>query len=421
MPWFLGFYMWMYLHRPFEFWGFLGTIQIERITMGFVLIYWFLQGRKNWLPNRLIGFYFLFVLAILLCWLASPCKPDWGDKVWDDTWKVGVFAMLILTSIRGEKELRQILVAYFVALTLYQSHSLLEFICGRHEFRQGIVRMIGVDDTFGDPNTFSATILYSMPLLLPFWNDPPDRRRRGLIVGYVALNMICILLTGSRRAYLGIVFLAFLLAMVSSRRFQFLTLGFLLSPLLFFLMPEDLRMRFLTVFDPSLGPKVAADSANFRYKAVEISLQLIGQSPLFGIGPGAFQEASGVDLQPHNLYAQLIGEMGMIGIIAFTGILVGFFVNTFEMRRLYRRHPWWEHDFNYRVVNAIFLAVILLLFMGLGGHNLYRYNWMWFGVMQAVALHAARQRRGELPPLVEYVEVTEPEPPPRRVGYRWAM
>ena len=30
--------------------------------------------------------------------------------------------------------------------------------------------------------------------------------------------------------------------------------------------------------------------------------------------------------------------------------------------------------------------------MGAGGHNLYRYNWMWFGAFQAIAVYVARRR-----------------------------
>ena len=44
---------------------------------------------------------------------------------------------------------------------------------------------------------------------------------------------------------------------------------------------------------------------------------------------------------------------------------------------------------------------MLMLFMGLGGHNLYRYNWMWFGAFQIVALRLARHRAtadGQTPP-----------------------
>jgi hypothetical protein len=41
--------------------------------------------------------------------------------------------------------------------------------------------------------------------------------------------------------------------------------------------------------------------------------------------------------------------------------------------------------------------------LGIGGHNLYRYNWLWFGAFQLAALGIARRRAaaeaaGELVP-----------------------
>jgi hypothetical protein len=41
------------------------------------------------------------------------------------------------------------------------------------------------------------------------------------------------------------------------------------------------------------------------------------------------------------------------------------------------------------------LTVLLLLLMGLGGHNLYRYTWLWFGAFQAIALDCMRRSAPE--------------------------
>ena len=35
---------------------------------------------------------------------------------------------------------------------------------------------------------------------------------------------------------------------------------------------------------------------------------------------------------------------------------------------------------------------MLLLFLGMSGHNLYRFHWVWFAAFQAVALHCIRMR-----------------------------
>src|SRR5215471_13515085 len=142
MTWLLGGYVWLYLHRPFEYWPWLGDLQIERA-------------------------YVLFTLA---CWVVSP-YPNPGDKVWENHWHVLVFFVLMVTTVYDEKNLRLLLRIYLAALFLYMGHSLLEYLNGRIEYRMKTTRMIGVDVTYSDPNTFAATLLHALPYVLPFWAE----------------------------------------------------------------------------------------------------------------------------------------------------------------------------------------------------------------------------------------------------------
>ena len=93
------------------------------------------------------------------------------------------------------------------------------------------------------------------------------------------------------------------------------------------------------------------------------------------------------------LYSQTMSEMGLLGVISLLAMSACYFANAREIRRLYARHPWWEQDFVYHVgKTATVLAVVLLLVMGIGGHNLFRYNWLWFAAFQMCALRVAQQR-----------------------------
>src|SRR5439155_14486674 len=138
-----------------------------------------------------------------------------------------------------------------IILTVYQLHSFMEFLNGRYEYRMGTIRMKGIDKTHGDPNTFAATLLHAMPFLLPFWHDERYRKYRPVMLGYLAMNMLCILLTGSRRAFLGLGFFLFLLAWRSERRWTWMILGMLTAPIGFALLPENLQNRFLALVDSS--------------------------------------------------------------------------------------------------------------------------------------------------------------------------
>ena len=123
----------------------------------------------------------------------------------------------MLTSIRDQKSLKQMLIIYFGCLVLYQLHSLVEFANGRYEYRMKTIRMKGVDETYGDPNTFAATILHAFPFLLPLWLCAESPRTRKWIIAYVLMGLLCIVLTGSRRAFVGLAFLTVILILYSSR------------------------------------------------------------------------------------------------------------------------------------------------------------------------------------------------------------
>lgn len=394
MPWLLGGYMWLYLHRPFEYWTFLGTMQVERLYMLIVMAVWLIHPGKKWIQNRLHGTYLLFGFVLLTCWLSSPYPQYLGEKIVENFAKVGVFYVLLVSSIRDEKGLRQMLMFYFIALGLYQCHSFWEFLNGRHERRMATIRMMGIDLTYGNPNTFAATILHALPFLVPFWLYPKSQHTRKVIVGYVLLSLGCIFLTGSRRAFLGICLIIGVMVIRSKHRLALILLLIFSSPIVWSMMRPDLQNRILTIVSSDYGPSNAHTSAISRYYFFLDGLELYSQHPITGVGPAAFGAALPHGMQAHNLYAQTMAELGTLGLIALAVMVFGFWNNSREMKRLYSMHYWWEKDFTWSVGRITWFAVVLLLFMGIGGHNLYRYNWLWFGAFQAVAIHIGRQKAG---------------------------
>src|SRR5262249_59729445 len=104
------------------------------------------------------------------------------------------------------------------------------------------------------------------------------------------------------------------------------------------------------------------------------------------------RRATGRKLESHNLYGQLLGEMGSIGATAFLAVLLGFWLNLRGVRRAYREHPEWDRDFLYHLSGAVGMAVLLLLFEGNFGHNLLRYSWLWYGAFLIIARYCVQHR-----------------------------
>lgn len=95
-----------------------------------------------------------------------------------------------------------------------------------------------------------------------------------------------------------------------------------------------------------------------RFKAQALSFELLGRSPILGVGPGSYEAFS--RLSAHSLYARILGERGIVGSLAFLAFaalafapaalkkaeawllaaLAALLVSSFFIDSLHWRHLW---------------------------------------------------------------------------------
>jgi len=412
MIWVLIGYMFLFIHRPFEIWPTLGDLHVERIYMIGALLF-AAACPKRWIPNWQHLAYVVFALTTMICWFCSPWM-EYGEETVENFLKILVFYVLVVLTVHDAKSLRLLLLGFLAVMTIYMLHSLREYLGGRYAYRMGFARMIGVDKAMGDPNTFAASILYTLPFVVPFWklgkrdesktmsaesktNDSSlithhSLLMRGFLAGYVSLSVICIGLTGSRSAFVGLLLWGTIMLARSRWRWGLAVVAVGCIPVLWGALPDSLQNRFETIINPEVGPANARESAQNRLEGLEIGLNLWSQYPATGCGPGAWKIATGRKIESHNLFGQLLGETGTLGAVAFAGILQCFWMNLWGIWRLYRQHPEWSRDFLFHVSGAVAMALFLLLFEGNFGHNLFRYSWLWYGGFLIITRHCIEQR-----------------------------
>ncbi len=387
-------YMWLFIHRPFEVWPWLADVRIERVYMLLTLVYWSMQP-KAWTTNRLNIGVGLLGSSILMSAVLSPFEGLESQAV-QDWLKLLVFYILVLTSVRRIDELKILVAAFVVIMGLYELHSLREYLNGRGVYRMGIWRMIAVDSSLSDPNSFAASVLYGLPMLLPVATLATTRRLKFALWALLGVGLACIALTGSRTAFAAIVVFSVVLGMYSKYRWRIAAALAVAAPLVWVNLSSDLQNRYLSLIDPSRGPANAQESADSRERFFFIALDIWQENPLFGVGPRGFAYASGTGMQSHSLYAETISELGLLGIVAVVTLVVGFYRNVRDARELYRAaEPTPDVMFCYRTVLATGLAVLLLLFLGLGGHNLFRFTWLWYAAFSALALRFLQEAVAE--------------------------
>lgn len=410
MPWILVGYMFLFIHRPFEVWPWLGDLQVERLYMIGTLAYFPFASGKRWLPNWQHVAHAGFALAVLVCWILSPWA-DYGQRQVEDYFKVIVFFVLLVSVANDEKTLRFLVTAFLVVMFIYMSHSLLEYMRGRHVYRMGIPRLIGVDKTLGDANSFGNGVVYGLPIASALWLGSTSPWARRFTMAYISLSTVCIGLTGSRGSFMGLIAWASVMVLRSKYRGRLAVLMVLLSPLLFTMLPESLQNRFTTIIDPSVGPANAQQSAQGRFEGFYKGIDVYGRFPLTGVGPGSWKPGTRMAHESHNLYAQVAGEMGTIGLVTFFSVVGAVFYNAYRTRQACLARPV-PNDFLYHLAGGVVLGYALMLLEGVGSHNLYRFNWLWYGGFLIIAYHCVQQRgRAAFRP---YRAPVTPVPPFRR-------
>lgn len=408
MVWILIGYMWLFIHRPFEIWPIFATIRIERTYMIFAIFAWFMFSAKSWTSNLNNAALSMVAFSILVSTALSPYGGLGNNLVTENWFKVFVFFLLIMTSVTNEKDMKILITGFTVCFTLYMLHSFREYLNGRGVFRMGIWRMIGVDKTFNNANAFGNGINYALPLLLPllvFAREIKNKMRKRLayllvIVSFV-LSAICIQLTGSRSSFAVLGGSLLGLTLMSKYRVRILVIFAVFVSVVWVSTPPRLKIRYISLFDPSVleGADMGAAQASAEgriagfWNGVEVWK---GNIP-FGVGPGCFARTSiSGGFQTHQLYGQVLSELGALGALAYTFLVGSFLMNYFDAKRLIKqlKDRGREQDgrYLYQVVFATGYACFLLLVLGFGGHNAFRFTWVWYAAFQGLAVGMLRKK-----------------------------
>lgn len=386
MIWILIGYMWLYVHRPFEVWPQLDGLYIERVYMLGMLVYWFVGVRSSWTRNRTTAAVLGFAAAVTVCTLVGA-YGDFQSLAVQNWYKILPFYFLVLSSVRDNRDFRMLVVGFTVIVGFYELHSLREYLCGRVYLSMGVYRMGGVDQTMRQPNSFAATCVYALPMLFPLFTLAQRRWHYLLLAGSAVLSITCVLLTGSRTGFVGLVILAAGACMASRYRWKVLPAALLIVPIVWFSLSDRMQNRYLTLVDSSRGPANAKVSADSREEFFFIAVDIWKKYPVFGVGPDGFKEASGANLNAHSLYGEVIADMGLVGVAAILFLVFAYLQNFFDGQRLYAGIPHSRDiEFAHRVLVAVTAAVALKLILGFGGDNLFRYTWLWYAAFSALAL-----------------------------------
>jgi len=190
-----------------------------------------------------------------------------------------------------------------------------------------------------DPNVLGGLMILVAALTVPqLFADKPLLPRK--LIGVIAATMVmCLILTFSRGAMLG---LGLALAVIATVRYRPIIALLILGVAVFLLLPftQEYVGHFLDAF------AMSDRATQMRLGEYKDALNLISRYPIFGVGFGGSPDID-TYLGVSNVYLLIAEEMGLIGLAAFLATMALFF--------FYAVQAWFA-----RVVRDAYLAPILL-------------------------------------------------------------
>lgn len=361
----------------------LAALHIDRLIYLMVI----LATALHWLMHRrrLARHPILWVLFAMLGVMALGIPMAyWRSAALDTTEgfaKVLVGVLLLTNLVDSERALVQLV--YVLGLAMVT-------VCARTLYGYEGGRAFGPSLEYGNANELAGTLTSVMPLLLLVGL----RHRLGGALGRLFLvaawvpMLVVVVLTNSRAGAVGLVAAMLLLSLKARRRVLALGASGLVLLVAWVAMGPERRERILSIAQRS-------EDASYVYRvyAWQAARQMFLERPVLGVGAGSFAAAfyeeftipdrgRGRWMQAHNVYYQVLSELGLAGVLCF-GLLLYLMFRTF--RRC--RRGWAEVEGNAisPLVEGAEVGLVVLLVTGWAGHNLYRFPYYLLASLAMIA------------------------------------
>lgn len=385
---FLGLLVFLAIHfvQPGELVPAIAPFRVE-LVYGLLLILAVLRktdrGPLSLLSDRIL---FAMLPLIVAGALSVPFAiwPGGAAQTVIDMIKLVTFSCLLKLLIDSEPRLRNMLWCMAGVAAWFAGSSLFAFIHGEFyalRYDWGTLdRAQGLNSIVGGPNELAGVLLALLPLLLVLLRTTLGILPRILLIAIGALSLAAVSLTGSRIAIIALIAMGLYYTFQSKRKLLTCAACLVIGILIWENLPSEYKQRYLTVESYAAGGEL--DGSNeLRLEVWRAGWQIFSQYPIVGVGAGQFANAygmiylagrSGTWMNPHNLLIQIICELGVVGLAAFT-----YFV--WQIARgiafVLRKARESNLGLNYEVAIACSVMYLGVLIISMVGHTLYRPYW----------------------------------------------
>lgn len=272
-------------------------------------------------------------LPFLLLWgimvLATLFSTDFRGSLRDLLLHSLAFlvVVILIQIIQNKRQFYNLLGMICYASALVSLYGIFQYIVGVELDASWVDQNVNPDlqtrvfSFFGNPNVLAEYLILVTPLCFAFLFGDPKPFQKLVFGGIFLLNSLVILLTFSRGGWVGFALAMCLFLLLVDRRFIWALIP--LGIIGFFVLPESIRHRILTIFNTK------DSSNNYRLNIWKYTLEMIQDHFFNGVGLGYLPFKSNYlnyirtmnVYHAHNMYLEIFAEMGIAGILTFLVVI----------------------------------------------------------------------------------------------------
>lgn len=290
-----------------------------------------------------------------------------------------IFAIALYHAVENKKHLELVVDLMILIAAVVSCYGIVQYV-----FKLGYQSSAWTDDktfeglsfrvtsTFQNPNMLGQYLILMIPIGGARFLDCREKFKKLFYFACCAVMCLCMILTFSRGAWLGLLFAAAVFFVMIKPQL-ILLFPFALAAL-YFVLPDSIISRFTSI--GNLGET----STSYRVSIWKGTLEMLGDGAWkfgVGIGESAFKKAYStyaydlvVTQHSHNLFLQMVCDGGVIMLLIFLAILI-VYVRTMCVS-IYH-----ESDRKYKWLDIAFLSGVLgFLVQGMTDYSFYNYRLM---------------------------------------------
>lgn len=340
---------------------------------------------------------YIIVTLPLVKWPGSVVRLGFENYL-----KVIVFYLFSVAFITDEKRLKNFVFVFLGCQIIRMLEPLFLHVTtgymgsGAYSMEGGLHytrRLGGAPSDVVNPNMFAWIIISTIPFVYFLWWKIGGTIQRIVTLGLTPPSIYALALTGSRTGLLSFIVMLIAMAWLEKKRLKSMAaIAAVILPIIIVvggMLSSDMLSRYISLVDENAKGRGTVER---RIDGLIETLSFMQERAVFGHGLSTSRETNwnvgGVDQIAHNLYIEIMQELGIVGLVLFLMYVYAIWKCLAGSKTLLEGSTE-ENRWLINFVTAIQAWVLMDLFYSMACFGLSSWEWYLFGGLAAVSYNIA--------------------------------